>query len=158
ADDDFSGELHALSQSFHHAMQAIHQRDQHVKAFSQAKLASLGEMAAGIAHEINNPLTVIDAKAHTLRSLIDNNGEKALMHQQVERIQAMVSRTSKIIKGLRAFACDGSKDPMGMFSVQQTISDSLNLCQSMLVSKNVELEIEYASDFMLYGQQVQISH
>lgn len=158
AEDSFSGELYALSRSFYSAMQAIHARDQHVKVFNQAKLASLGEMAAGIAHEINNPLTVIDAKAHTLRSLIGSGGEKAMMYQQIDRIQAMVSRTSKIIKGLRAFACDGSKDPMGTFSLQHTIHDSLNLCQSMLASRNVEFATDFRSDYMIHGQQVQISH
>ena len=157
-EDNLSGELHALSQSFHSAMKAIYQRDQQFKAFNQAKLASLGEMAAGIAHEINNPLAVIDAKAHTLKSLIEHSGEKAMMYQQIERIQAMVIRTSKIIKGLRAFACDGSKDPMGTFSLLHTISDSLGLCQSTLASRNIELILNLPFDYSIHGQQVQISH
>lgn len=157
-DDGMTGELHLLSQSFYSAMQAIHARDQHVQAFNQAKLASLGEMAAGIAHEINNPLTVIDAKAHTLRGLIHRQGDPEMMYQQIDRIQAMVTRTSKIIKGLRAFACDGSKDPMGTFSLQHTVSDTLTLCQSMLTTRQVQLTLDFPFDYTIHGQQVQISH
>ena len=44
--------------------------DQRAKNINASKLASLGEVSAGISHEINNPLAIIEGKAQTLRRIL----------------------------------------------------------------------------------------
>jgi PAS domain S-box-containing protein len=71
------------------------------KLFHQSKLASLGEMSAGIAHEVNNPLAIIAASAELL-PMVKENQEK--FNSRLESIQKSCQRISKILNGLKKFS------------------------------------------------------
>jgi two-component system sensor kinase FixL len=61
-------------------------------------------MAANIAHEINNPLTIIMGKASTIQRMIDNgNYTPEQLKEQLVKIETTAIRISTIIKGLRTF-------------------------------------------------------
>ncbi|MDA8089006.1 MAG: ATP-binding protein [Nitrospiraceae bacterium] len=66
------------------------------------KLASLGRMAAGIAHELNSPLTGVVTFAHLLKSRTPENEAQA--HEDLQVIIEQADRCSKIIKGLLGFS------------------------------------------------------
>lgn len=68
-------------------------------AIQTAKLSSLGEMAAGIAHEINNPLTVISTRATHLKRLIERDQyDPESFRESLTKINQTVDRIAKIIK------------------------------------------------------------
>jgi len=76
--------------------------------FHAAKLASVGEMAAGVAHEINNPLAIIHEEASLMKDLMDPQfGQKVDLDEFRERLDAIVEATMRgrtITRNLLAFS------------------------------------------------------
>ena len=108
-----------------------------------SKMASLGEMAQGIAHEINNPLAIIRANAqHMQKTLQDPSFDKKLVDKMADTISNTTTRISKIINGLRAFARDGKNEPKANAELQTLVHEALSFCRSQFVGKNVELEVK----------------
>lgn len=68
------------------------------------KLASLGKMAAGIAHEINNPLTSILINAHLLLEKLAKTEKKDEFYENLSLIAEETARCSQIVRGLLEFA------------------------------------------------------
>lgn len=87
-------------------------REQQAVIANASKLSALGEMAANLAHEINNPLAIIDARAGFLERSLNESGAlpmpKSLEH--VKSIRATVQRMVKIIHSLNILSRDGSMD------------------------------------------------
>jgi PAS domain S-box-containing protein len=100
------------------------------KTIANSKMASLGEMASGIAHEINNPLTIILNRANQLKTRIqetDLNKEWAV--GELVKIEGTVERIAKIIRGLRAFSRNADNDPMISCEFNSILDETLELCR-----------------------------
>lgn len=110
-------------------------------SMAASKMATLGEMASGIAHEVNNPLTVISGAAHWLKRNL-GEGASAEVSARIEKIQATVQRISKIISGLKTFARDGQQDPFELYDLNQIIHESIELVSHQLEVKKVQLTCE----------------
>ena len=69
--------------------QKDHQLEEHIqKSYLSAKLASIGEMAGGIAHEINNPLAIIDGNISIVERMIDQDKpDKSNIRKRIKKIQ-----------------------------------------------------------------------
>jgi signal transduction histidine kinase len=116
--------------------------DAKAKAEHTARLSSLGEMAGGMAHEINNPLTIIYAKANMLKRQIKPGVEIdiAKVQEGLDKIEKTADRISKIIKGLRSVSRDGESDPFQPASVQSIVADTAELCRARLNNKDVRFD------------------
>ena len=90
------------------------------KLFHQSKLASLGEMSAGIAHEVNNPLAIIAGCAEVLANLKDNP-EK--FNAKKESILKSCDRISKILNGLKKFSRSAEQKKQGIFNLCSIIDE-----------------------------------
>lgn len=121
----------------------------------QSKFSALGVMSSGIAHEINNPLTVIKAKVYQIKKNIHNtNADKML--DDLDIISKTTDRIYKIVKGLRSFARDASEDPFENLTSSQIIQASLDLCQERFQQFGVQVIRNQVSDFPISGRESQL--
>ncbi|MFP5386171.1 MAG: sensor histidine kinase [Bacteriovoracia bacterium] len=120
---------------------------QEAKIQQSSKLASLGEMAAGVAHEINNPLAIINTSAYQLRKLLQRNNItiESLFHL-VDVIENTVTRISKIITVMR----DVSRENKGFIKEEVLLMDILNdvlaLCAEKFKFHGIDLRLKISED------------
>jgi len=116
--------------------------EQKIKAVNAAKLASLGEMAGGIAHEINNPLAIISGNITRLRFILKGETlEKDKALETCKSIDATIFRISKIINSMRTLSRDGSKDPFVKTSVKDLISDVVIVCKEKFKQNEIDFKL-----------------
>jgi len=115
----------------------------------QSKMSALGEMAGGIAHEINNPLAIIAGYTHRIEAMANGgsgSGDPSKIQHSIEGIKKSVDRISGIIKGLQTFSRDSNSDPLIAHDLGAIIRDSLELCQEGLRTKNIELQVALSEE------------
>jgi signal transduction histidine kinase len=129
------------------------------KAIASSKMAALGEMASGLAHEINNPLTIILNRASQLRARIERDHfDPASALSELEKIENTVERIAKIIRGLRAFSRNADSDPMISCHVETVIRDTLELCTERMKKEGIELRMNGPfEDWHIHARPSQIS-
>jgi PAS domain S-box-containing protein len=132
---------------------------QQVQLLAASKMSALGEMASGVAHEINNPLTVIQLKAGQLQEAgLDGRMDPERVRGHAAQIESMVERISKIIASMRTFAREGLNDPMHEVSISQVVDDTLTLCQERFRSHGVDLRLSLPDPCpAVRGRVVQLS-
>ena len=107
---------------------------------ASSRMSSLGEMASGIAHEINNPLTIILGNADLLDNLLEfDQIDRKKSKKYINQISQTVHRIAKIIKGLRSFARDTTHEPFEKCVVKDVLNDSLELCHERFKIHGIKL-------------------
>ncbi len=140
--------------------QDITERQQLQEQLVQAsKMASLGEMAGGVAHEINTPLGVITLlTSHARRLLAENKLEMHSLPPMLEKLEMMALRIAKIVKGLRSFSREGAGDVFEDISVESIIEDTLSLCEERFKSQKIQFSRnQVSSDLTMSVRSVQIA-
>ncbi len=106
------------------------------------RMASLGVLSAGIAHEIRNPLAGIKAMAQSLEDeLADDPGKL----EYISRILRQVNRLEKLLKAFFSYARPMRPDPKRC-SIKKVINEVLPLIQSRFREKRIRVETNYAED------------
>ena len=132
-------------------------REKQAQLVQAAKLASIGELAAGMAHELNNPLNNIGLFVGNLTESMNRNlATPEDTMRQLDMIMAQVKRAATIIHELRTFSRTSlaARRPV---SINQTIRSALMLVQEQLRLKNVTVAVYLApAEPMVLGSDVQL--
>ena len=107
-----------------------------------SKMSALGEMSAGVAHEINNPLSIILGKAELLKEMVNaGNLDPAKVRTIAEKIETTSERIAKIIKSLLFFSRDGSQAPFQSVKVRDLVDDITALCGERFQKHAIQLQV-----------------
>lgn len=135
-----------------------HRKKAEMTLWSTEKMKSLGEMASSIAHEINNPLTIITGRSTQVLSKLKQADVPDLnMIQSVEKIESTAYRIAKIVKSLRSFSKDGERVPKSPHPLKSILDDTLELCRERFRNHQVELRVEKVPASWILCSPVQIS-
>lgn len=109
-------------------------------SFHNEKLAALGEMAGGIAHEINNPIAIIGASSNIIQKLVNKgvtDPEKYLKCTQ--EIDKTIIRITKIIVGLKNVSRDTSNEDFSKCSIGEILNETLAICTEKFTYYGVQI-------------------
>jgi signal transduction histidine kinase len=109
------------------------------KSIQNSKLASLGEMSAGIAHEINNPLSIIQGNVQLLPKFVD---QPEKFQEKISTINKSCDRITKIVRGLRKFSRSTAVKEMKAHNVYEMLSEVLVLTHARAMKSQVEIRIK----------------
>jgi signal transduction histidine kinase/uncharacterized protein HemY len=142
-------ELQKLNQSLEQRVESevAIRRQQEQQAFHQARLAALGELAAGIAHELNQPL-------HSLAFTLDNillylkeeQADPEYLNQKLDYLFDDISRMRNAIDHIRHFARQKTDLPDALFSVNESIRQTISLVQKQFEKQGISIETALQED------------
>ncbi|OFZ74229.1 MAG: hypothetical protein A2451_02170 [Bdellovibrionales bacterium RIFOXYC2_FULL_39_8] len=120
-----------------------------------SKMASLGTMGAGMAHEINNPLTIIKSYNSRLKAILDKEEfDKTRVDKINTSIDNAVNRIMSIVKHLKAFARNEkiSDSERATIDINQLLSDLRDFYGGLVISNNITVfEQFFSGDYKLFG-------
>ena len=118
------------------------------KLHHASKLASIGEMAAGVAHELNTPLAAIVLNIDEAKEIVASadsitGKDKTLVEGMLLDASETTERMSAIIKGLKSFGRESSHEPIVRLPFSIVAQDALKLCEQRLKASGFEIRINF---------------
>ncbi len=120
---------------------------------NSARLITLGEVSAGIAHEINNPLAVIQGSADLILKLKDS---PELLKKKVETIYKSCHRISRIISSLKRVSYIDDKSNYAPSSLNNILKESLILTETKSKINDTPITAEYRTDTQVLCDEIEI--
>lgn len=135
-----------------HALKGF--RDTQQELIQAAKLAALGGLAAGIGHELNQPLAAIRSHAHNGRLLIER-GRYRDAAEVLAYIQTLTVRASDIISHLKRFARKPDTK-LGPVSLAGVVRGALLLFGNRFIEEEVRIDIDVPEDIAVRAEEVRL--
>jgi two-component system NtrC family sensor kinase len=137
-----TSEIGVLQKTFVDMLTSLQERDKRLKAESEIKLlqsekqASIGRLAAGVAHEINNPLTGVLTFTHML---LQRKDIKEDMRSDLETIAQQTERVRKIVKNLLDFSRQTALNPE-LTDINQLVESVVSMMKNQALVKGIDLQ------------------
>ncbi|MDH4468706.1 MAG: PAS domain-containing protein, partial [Bacteriovoracaceae bacterium] len=121
-------------------MEANHEIQQN-KLRHNSHLAALGEVSSSIAHEINNPLTIISGMASIIEVFIEEDPikNKDKIVDKLHKIVATVGRTAKIVKSMKSLSRNHEHESLEQVDFRKIVDECKVLVKEFLMKHEVEL-------------------
>jgi PAS domain S-box-containing protein len=124
--------------------------------FEASRFSSLGQMAAGVAHEINNPLAVVSLTLENLRDEWSEQGKvlpNEPMQENFERIETCIARIHQIVKSLQLVSGVVPHEKMTEVKLSNIVQYSLDLCREMFEGEGIQVHTSDFQDFQVKGKR-----
>ena len=105
------------------------------------KLSSIGLLAAGVAHEVNTPLTGVSSYTQMLLGMIPETDPK---HALLQKMQRQTDRASNIVGNLLNFSRTGNAIELSEVDINKLLDDTLQLLEPQLRKSNIQVVKNYA--------------
>jgi two-component system NtrC family sensor kinase len=120
------------------------------KSEHASKLASIGRLAAGVAHEINNPLAIINEKAGLMKDLVDMSSKDSKKNKEkllplFDGIFNSVDRCRRITRRLLGFSRQMDVTPEVM-DMNDVVKDVIGFLEKEFIFRNIRLEVNLAEN------------
>ncbi|RZL32790.1 MAG: sensor histidine kinase [Rubrivivax sp.] len=116
-----------------------------------SKLAVLGQMSAGLSHEINQPLTALRALARNSLRLLET-GRQESVATNLQLMDDMVERMSRITRQLKNFARKADEQVAGSVSLQDCVRNALLLLEHRSRAMDLQTDIDIASGLRVHAE------
>lgn len=131
--------------------------EQHKLLINKARLQTIGELAGGVCHQINNPLAIIVGRSMILRSQLKQKlAEDSEVLKELDVIDQTSQRISGILKALRMYAKDFGNE-VTVNSVNEIVDDAMTLIKGKLAAQKVNLHYDRGEEAHALMNKNQIS-
>lgn len=134
---------------------------QEAKALNAARLAALGEMSSGIAHEINNPLTIVKSSVYKIQKHFSGSAETTFDDQELsknfDRINLAIDRIVKIIRNMKKISRDGGGEVAQSHAMRNIVEDTLEYYHEKFRNAEIGFEIKGINDTKVSVREVEFS-
>jgi len=134
AQEELQNSANELSQKVKEKTEELKQSQAHL--FQSEKLAGIGQLAAGIAHEIRNPLGIMATSLYYLNDVLSEKSKNVKKHFQI--IQSEINRCEAIISNLLQFSHKSEKE-LEVIDVNGVLSITLSLVEKDFFAKDIKL-------------------
>jgi len=107
------------------------------------KLSSIGLLAAGVAHEVNTPLTGVSSYTQMLLGMLNENDPK---HALLQKVRTQAERATNIVNNLLNFSRTGSATEFAELNVARVLDDTLQLLEPQLRRSQIDIVRRYDKD------------
>jgi signal transduction histidine kinase len=137
---------------------ALQARNEEIEVMTQqlwqtAKLATMGELAASIAHELNNPLQILSLRLENLESQLPDPG---IGRKDIPIMKGEIYRMADLVSNLLQFSRSGGQQITSL-DIREEIDRTLDLVNNHLLNRHISVQREFAVDLpMIRADRQQI--
>jgi two-component system NtrC family sensor kinase len=118
------------------------------------KLSSIGLLAAGVAHEVNTPLTGVSSYTQMLLNMLPQNDPK---HALLEKVRRQADRATDIVNNLLNFSRTGSAAEFTSLDIHRVLDDTLQLLEPQLRRGQIQIVRQYDEQLpQVHGNSVKL--
>ncbi len=118
------------------------------------KLSSIGLLAAGVAHEVNTPLTGVSSYTQMLLGMLSENDPK---HALLQKVRRQADRATDIVTNLLNFSRTGSAAEFNQVDIHRVLDDTLQLLEPQLRRSQIGIVRDYGDDLReVHGNSVKL--
>ncbi|MBT3983685.1 MAG: PAS domain-containing sensor histidine kinase [Bacteriovoracaceae bacterium] len=134
------------------------QQDMDLKSIQENKLVSLGAAAAGIAHEINNPLAIIKGKSGILlKKIEDDKYDPVYFKESLQKIRTTTDQASNLISVMKNLSRNDENEEMKFENLSNIIDELTSLNGEKIKAYGIELKISPSTNIELLCSSLKLS-